>query len=317
MSASRSNSNRPSKQIKNKPRTCYLSAAPRINLKALVNVLEEKGMTPALTSALRSTAPTLPEENIRAISQADLFIALLSSTEENANVYFELGIAIASDVRTLLIAPMDIRLPPTVAQVPLISTDPENKEALAFAIEQVLSTRSLAQIQSDVPVSPKQYPIGSFADQLLEKLEALGDTIKEIEVVDLIKLALQKSGISIITQSPTSEHRQDVRADLAVWSDEFSPWIGNPLLIEVKVFRRGQMRLNDVVEQVRAYLQSDTTPSALILYLGEPSQQKPIPRMYLNIYALEVRELFTQLRTKSFARILTDMRNRRVHGVEV
>ncbi len=317
MSASGSDSNHPSEQIKNKQRTCYLSAAPQINLKALVDVLEEKDMTPVLTSALRSTAPTLPEENIRAISQADLFIALLSSTEENANVYFELGIAIASDVRTLLIAPMDIRLPPTVAQVPLISTDPENKEALAFAIEQVLSARTPVQFQSDVPVSPKQHPIGDFADQLLEKLDALGDTIKEIEVVDLITLALQKSGISIITQSPTPEHRQDARADLAVWSDEFSPWIGNPLLIEVKVFRRGQMRLNDVVEQVRAYLQPDTTRSALILYLGESSLQTSIPRMYLNIYSLEVRELFARLRTKSFARILIDMRNRRVHGVEV
>lgn len=322
MSASGSDPNRPSEQIKNKQRTCYLSAAPQINLKALVDVLEEKDMTPVLTSALRSTATTLPEENIRAISQADLFIALLSSTEENANVYFELGIAIASEVRTLLIAPMDIHLPPTVAQVPLICTDPEDKEALAFAIEQVLSAQTPAKFRSDLPFSPKQHPIGDFADKLLERLDALGDKIKEIEVVDLVKLALQESGISIITQSPTPivERRQDAkaaRADLALWSDEFSPWIGNPLLIEVKVFRQGRIRISDVVEQVLAYLQPDATRSALILYLGEPSLQTLSPRIYPSIFYMEVRELFTQLRTKSFARILIDMRNRRVHGVEV
>ena len=316
MSGSGSDPNRTSEQIK-KQRTCYLSAAPQINLKALVDVLEEKGMTPALTSALRSTTTTLPGENIRAISQADLFIALLSSTEENANVYFELGIATASEVRTLLIAPMDIHLPPTIAQIPLISTNPENKEALAFAIEQVLSTQAPAQFTTDIPVSPKQHPIGDVADQLLERLSALGDTIKEIEVVDLIKLGLQESGISIITQSPTPEYRQDVRVDLAVWSDEFSPWIGNPLLIEVKVFRHGGIQISDAVEQVLAYLQPDATRSALILYLGESSQQTISPRMYPNIFSMEVRELFARLRTKSFARILIDMRNRRVHGVEV
>ena len=319
MSGSGSDPNRTSEQIKNKQRICYLSAAPQINLKALVDVLQEKGMTPALTSELRSTATTFPGENIRAISQADLFIALLSSTEENANVYFELGIAMAGEVRTLLIAPMDIHLPPTIAQVPLICTDPENKETLAFAIEQVLSARTPAQIRSDVPFSPKQHPIGNFADKLLEQLDALGDKIKEIEVVDLIKLALQESGISIITKSPapTVEHLQDAKADLAIWSDEFSPWIGNPLLIEVKVFRHGQIRINDLIDQVLAYLQPDATRSALILYLGEPSSQTLSPRMYPNIFSMEVRELFTQLRTKSFARILIDMRNRRVHGVEV
>jgi hypothetical protein len=292
---------------------------PQINLKALVGVLEEKDMIPVLTSVLHSTATTLLEENIRAISQADLFIALLSSTEENAHVFFELGIAIASKVRTLLIAPMDIRLPPNIAQVPLICTDPENKGALAFAIEQVLSPRTPTKFRSDLSFRPKQQPIGDFADKLLERLDELGDKIQEIEVVDLVKLALQESGISIITQSatPIVEHRQVARADLALWSDEFSPWIGNPLLIEVKVFRQKQMGIGDVVEQVLAYLQPDTFRSALILYTGEPSLQTLSPRMYPNIFYMEVRELFTQLRTKSFAQILIDMRNRRVHGVEV
>jgi hypothetical protein len=319
MSASGSDPNRSSKQIENIQHICYLSAAPQINLKALVDVLEEKNMTPVLTSALHSTATTLLEENIRAISQADLFIALLSSTEENAHVYFELGIAIASKVRTLLITPLEIRLPPNIAQVPLICTDPQNKGALAFAIEQALSSRTPTISRSDLSFRSKQQPIGDFADKLLERLDELGDKIQEIEVVDLVKLALQESGISIITQSPIPmvEPRQAVRADLALWSDALSPWIGNPLLIEVKVFRQKQIAISDIVEHVLAYLRPDTTRSALILYIGEPSLQSLSPRMYPYIFYMEVRQLFTQLRMKSFAQILIDMRNRRVHGVEV
>lgn len=319
MNASGSGPNRSSKHIKSKQHTCYLSAAPQINLKTLVGVLKEKDMTPVLTSALHSAATTLLEENIRAISQADLFIALLSSTEENAHVYFELGIAIASKVRALLITPMDVRLPPNIAQVPLICIDPENKGALAFAIEQVLSARTPTKFRSDLSFRSKQQPIGDFAYNLLERLDALGDKIKEEEVVELVKRALQESGISIITQSPTPivEQRHVARADLALWSDEFSPWIGNPLLIEVKVFRQKHLGMGDTVEQVVASLQPDSAHSALILYLGEPSLQTFSPRMYPNIFYMEVRELFTRLRTKSFARILIDMRNRRAHGVEV
>jgi hypothetical protein len=325
MSASEPVPSHSPKYEENKGRTCYVSAAPQINLQALIELLEEQDLKPVLTSALYPTATTLLEENIKAISHTDLFIALLSSTEENAHVYFELGIAIASSVRTLLITPMDIHLPPNIAQVPLICTSPENKGAIEFAIEQVFSAPVPTQFRSDLSSRPKLQPIGDFSSQLLKRLDALGDKVKETEIIDLVMLALREGGISIIAQSPTPmaeqsqmvEHPQDVRADLAIWSDDFNSWIGNPLLIEVKVFRQKQWQIDEFVEQVLAYLGPGNARSALILYVGDLSSQTLPPRMYPNIYYMDVRELFTKLRTKSFAQILIDMRNRRVHGVEV
>src|SRR6266487_29218 len=320
MSASNSVPNHSLKGTKNKRRTCYISAAPQINLQALIDLLEEKDLKPILTSALHSTATTLLEENIRAISHADLFIALLSSTEENAHVYFELGIAVANDVRTLLITPMDIRLPPNIAQVPLICTDPENKGAIEFAIEQVFSAPAPTKFRSDLSSRSKQHPIGDFSSQLLERLDSLGDKFRETEIVDLVMLALQEGGVSIIARSPATLKAGQTRnfsADLAIWSDDFNPWIGNPLLLEVKAFKQKHVQIDDVVEQVLTYLQPNNARSALILYVGEPSLQTLSPQAYPNVFYMEVRELFVRLQTKSFAQILIDMRNRRIHGVEI
>ncbi len=93
-------------------RICYLSAPSHINLKTLRHILAARGIRSVLPSELPSTATTILGEITKAISEADIFVAVLDSEQGNVHVYFELGIAVASGVRVLLLAPREVLLPP-------------------------------------------------------------------------------------------------------------------------------------------------------------------------------------------------------------
>ena len=166
----------------------------------------------------------------------------------------------------------------------------------------------------------KGQPIGDLANEFLEKLEALGEHGREDEIEQLIALALEKSGYSIIAQNPLlSGGKYGKRPDFIVWSDEFGPWIGNPLIIEVKRTLKGKRGCIDAVQQVLSYLQLSQTRSALIMYVNKTP---PLDSFNLssisppNIFFLDIHELLTAIRTKSFARIMVDLRNRRIHGTD-
>src|SRR5258708_17303461 len=128
--------------------------------------------------------------------------------------------------------------------------------------------------------------------------------------------ALEKSVYSIDGNNSRLGPDKSVRSpDLVVWSDEFGPWIGNPLIIEVRRYFRGKVNWSDIVEQVLTYLQLSQTRSALILY----ATPQVIPSNVLsqfppNIFFLSIHQFFAAMHTKSFAEIMVDLRNRRVHG---
>lgn len=302
-----------------KARTCFLAAPINIDLKAIEELLVARQIQPIVSADLSSTASTFLEGVVNAISNADLFIAVLSSEQHNNNVYIELGIAIAKESRILILAPLDVPLTLDIAEIPAIRTDVTNRNAINFMLDQVLvAPPRKYRPQLSVSTPQKGQPIGELANELLEKLDAPREQIREDEIIQLVMLALQKSGSSTIANNPLlGDSKFTRRADLIVWSDEFGPWIGNPLIIEVKRTLTGH-NYNNTVQQVLGYLQLSQTRSALILYANmTPSIGNLSPLYPPNIFFLDVHDLLSAMRTKSFAQVMIDLRNRLVHGIDV
>lgn len=221
-----------------KARTCYLAASASTELQTIEQLLVERGFQPIVSADLLSTALTFLEGTVNAISTADLFIAVLSSDENNDNVYIELGIAIAKECRILIVAPPSISMMVNIAELPTIRVDASNNEAIGFMLDQIL-TAPLRKFRPQLPVSVPQggHAIGDFADELEKDLATLGEKAPEVAITQLVMLALEKSGYSIVANSPVIGQGKNVgHPDLVVWSDEFGPWIGNPLIIEVKTY---------------------------------------------------------------------------------
>ncbi len=300
-------------------RTCYLAAPINTDLKELEKLLVERQIRPIVSADISSVATTFLGGTVDAISTADLFIAILSSEQSNDNVYVELGIAIAKERRILIIAPSNGPLMVNIAELPIVRATITNYDDISLMLDQVLMA-PLRKFKPPLPIPTVQVgqPIGDFADELEEKLVALGIQVRETEIIQLIRLALEKSGYTIIANNPLIGHGKNVgHPDLIVWSDEFGPWIGTPLIIEVKSSFRKQINWSEAAQQVLEYLQLSQTRSGLVLYTSTQTFPNNIVSQFPpNIFFLSVHQLFTAMRTKSFAEIMVDLRNRRVHGID-
>ncbi|SRR5579883_919044 len=301
------------KDMSPQTRRCYISAPLNTDLKALEKLLRERQIEPILSADLTSEAITLLGGIVNVIATADLVIAIVDEEQKNANVYLELGVALGMGCRILLIAPPDKPLMVDIAELPAVRTDTTNREAIGLMLDQVLlSPPRRLTAQPSIPVSQKGQPLGAFADELLEQLNALSDRGRELEIVQLVREILEKSGYTTIATNPLLESGR--RADIVVWSEEFGPWIGNPLLIEVKKVA-GRRDWKGMVDQVLNYLQVSQTRSALILYAKTADTPDISPSITPpNIFILDIQQLLTAMRTKSFAKVMIDLRNRRVHG---
>lgn len=185
------------------PRTCYIAAPINTDLKSIEELLVERGIQPIVSADLSSTASTFLEGVANAISNADLFIAILNPKQRNDNVYIELGMAIAKERRILILASLDVPLMVDIAEIPAIRTDVTNRNAISFMLDQVLATPP-RKYRPQLPeaVTYKGQPIGELANELLDKLEAAGEQVREDEIVQLVILALQNSGYSTIANNP-------------------------------------------------------------------------------------------------------------------
>ena len=308
-------------------RTCYLSTSANIDLSTITELLAERQIQVILSADLSPTASTFLEGLVNVISDADLFIAVLSPNQNNDQVYFELGIAVANERRILVLAPPGVLPPLDIAEIPSIRADATNRDAISFMLDQVLETPS-RKYRSQLPwfTAGKSQPIGDLADEILAKLDARGKQMTEVEIVGLLAQALRKSVPSHIVESPLLIDQNDcvlgqvksaMRPDLMVWSDELGPWIGSPLIIEVRRTLRGEKDCSEVVQQTLSFLQVSRTRSALIIYVSKASSVGNFLSLSPpNVFFLDIHELLNAMRTKSFARVMIDLRNRRVHGIK-
>ncbi len=294
-----------------KARTCYVAASIDSNLIPIEELLAERQIHLIVSADLSLTATTFLESTVRAISAAELFIAVLNSEQRNDNIYVELGIAIAKECRILIVTPPGQSLMVDIAELPAVRADVTNRDAIGFMLDQVLmGPPRKFRHQLPMPITQKGQPIGDFADELLA---TLNQNVHERELIHLLVLALEKSGYPTLAHESLLESGR--RADLIIWSNEFGPWIGNPLIIEVKETFDTKVNWNAIVQQMLRYLQLSQTRSALILYANTkiiPDNLSSIAPP--NIFFLDIHQLFNAMRVKSFAEVMIDLRNRRVHG---
>src|SRR6266581_2834120 len=162
-----SDSNATMETIANTPqaRTCYIAAPLNTDLKALEKLLVERQIQPIVSADLSSEAITLLGGIVNVIATADLFVAILNEEQGNANIYLELGIALGTGCRILIIAPPERPLMVDIAELPAVRADITNLEAISLMLDQVLLSppRKFRSQQLPMPVTQKGQPIGDFA----------------------------------------------------------------------------------------------------------------------------------------------------------
>jgi hypothetical protein len=248
----------------------------------------------------------------RKIGDVDLVIGVLTSERRSQWILFELGQAAALGRQIVLIAP------PKLAEVPshlkrflVIRAGPKNRGAIDFALDQILASPE----RSKTPpiASPSKPALGSDADPIITDLRWAIESNDYRGVERVVVQALRGSGAEIVSEASNP----DLGADIAVWSDALQTFVGNPLLIEVKSRIHGADELRRAANQLFAAVTSRGGNWGLLLYGQGPQDLALSPKgLPPTVLVYSIGELIEQLRTRSFAEVIRDLRNRRVHGGE-
>jgi hypothetical protein len=291
--------------------TCFVSAPQGISLEVLRESLLAHNIRPLIPQEL-SAGTDWASELQRELTQADLVIGILPTGRQSAWVLFELGQAWALGRRILVIAPPGSEpVPLTLQRLLVLRITPNNRQAIDFALDQLLSAPP-ETVTKETRKPFQSIGLGAQADLLLARLDQLPQTSGAQDFEKLVSEAIRGSGTDVVVESP----ERDRGADLAIWSDVLESFVGNPLLVEVKLKIRTKTKAGEIFKQLSSYLGASDTRWALLVYGDGPA---PEDRFWHscppNILLMPARALLEALRTRTFPEIVRDLRNRRVHSV--
>ena len=301
----------PRKQL-TKP-ICYLASSPSINVRPLHKVLLKKGVE--IKNAAELIAGKSILEGIHGnIRESDFVIGVLGTTQTDANVYFELGIAYGLRKRILIFATdKNENLPFDFGHHFTIRSELSNSEAVEFAIEQILEAppkKSVKKPKSNSKVLSKS--IGKKADSFLLRLKNLNDSNFDYDfsLEYFVNELLNDCGVEVVSQAPVAKKM----VDFAVWSDELEPTIGNPLLIEVK---QNLIRKSDFVRtvtQIHNLMIQTGGLYGLVLYQKGINREDIINTKLPNtVITIRLDDFINLLRDHSFAEVILKQRNSLSH----
>ncbi len=293
-------------------KTCFVLAPRGIPLEILRESLLAHDIRPLIPQEL-SAGTDWPSELQRQLVQADLVIGILPTGRQSAWVLFELGQAWAVGRRILVIAPPGSEpVPSTLQRLLVLRIAPDNRQAIDFALDQLLSAPPEPPAKEEARKPFESMVLGTQADSLLARLDQSLHSGGAQDFEKTVSDAIRGSGTDVVVESP----ERDRGADLAVWSDVLEPFVGNPLLIEVKLKIQTKAKAGEVFKQLSSYLGASDIRWALLLYGdGPPPEDRFWRSCPPNILLMSARVLLEGLRTRTFPEIVRDLRNRRVHSV--
>lgn len=251
---------------KRKRHAAFISAPFFIDTNVLVQVLKDRDVEPIRLDEMES-GQRLQELVRKSINRADFVIAVLGDL--NPNVLFELGVATGLGKHVLVLGSPKHLMPADLAGMTYLRADPadpRDREAIEFGLDQLLSAPS-SKRTPQVSRGRKTRAIGKSADKLMEELKILREDNggREADLVRIISEAIEKSGVS--TVSKESPLRSARTGDLAVWSDDLEPWIGNPMIIQVKQRLTSKRDLEKAIQDLSTALDETRSRRCLLVYL--------------------------------------------------
>jgi hypothetical protein len=286
--------------------TAFITASNSVDTSVVREALRERGYAPFALDEVEARGRSIPELLQEYVSKADLVVAVIGDDPTTKNVYYELGFAQAWDRRVLALTPSG--LDPQPRGIVCLRIDPANREAIDFGLDVILSAPK-ERSRSARGDGFLTRPIGDLADELLDRFRRDRDTITGVEIREIVTRAIKASGVSVVSQSITD---LSGAPDLAVWSDDFEPWLGNPLLVGIRRDLGGN-DFHRAVSQLSDHLNASTAPWGLLVCGDlriDPGMNDLIPP---RLIVVSLAQFLVSLKTTGLGNYLLHKRNARVH----
>ena len=247
-----------------KQKTAYVTGPPLVDMGIVRRVLEAKGVKTFSPDELEVPSPTLTDAMREALERADLVVAVVDATKESNLVFYEIGLAQASGKPAVVLLTQDAPLDTWIAcGVPTLRFDPMNPSSLEYGLD--LALTSMPRDLKSRRIAEKQtHPISEDAPRLLSQLRERDGQLTETEFENVIVEAIRASGVQIISSGVPTHHG----IDFAVWSNDLSPWMINPLLIQLKLRPSTPFDLSASSMHLRYAIHSGGMLWGLLIYHG-------------------------------------------------
>lgn len=296
-------------------RRCFIAARFETDIWPLRQVLVNHGIDSVIAYEEPPIGASIGETVMALMESVDLVVAVLDDPSATANVYIEIGYAVAMNKRVLVLVGREFEdVPADLKSTFYVRAAPSDTEAVSFAIRQLLAAPA-RQVHRTDRLTSTTHPIGSRASELVAQL---GHDLDEWQLLDIVVKAVSASGASVNLESEAREDeglaRKIPRSDLAVWSDDIVSMSGAPLLVEVVKHLPSNGAARALAHRLRSYLQVTSSGWALVLYLEGPSvgdiNTPPLPQVIF----MRIEDFLMHLGTNGLATVVRQQRNFAVHG---
>jgi hypothetical protein len=289
----------------------FISAPASVDTSKLRATLEDRGFDPFTLEDAEAGGRSISDLINDSIDRADLVLVVIPHHgTRHPNVFVELGYALAKKKRILALVPPDEEL--LLGDVPYLRTELDNQEAIGFGLDQLLAApKGKGKAKSRKDGVKKTEPLGAAADRLLEEVRANRGQMTEREFLDIVRRAIEESGVSTLVSEPAAA---DHGVDLAVWSDDLEPLIRNPVVIELKSRLRGKKHLEQAIAQLARALDMTRTQLGLLIYTasGGDIAEELVHDPRVLVFSLE--DFLSLLKVNGFGDLVRRARNVRVHS---
>lgn len=287
---------------------CFIAANARSDLGPIRRLLRERRVDAVLAHEAALPGMTVAGKVTSLITESDLMVAILDQGKSTANITFEIGYAFALNKKILIIAPPGADLPADLTALFFIRATPDNADAIGFALDQLLAAPT-KQGRSPAGLGAAGRPIGGLADVLLSRLKVALAADKTSELEQIVLDAIRAGSPTVVVDVPEKAFG---RPDVAVWSDDLEPWVGNPLLIEVRA-RLGGNAAQLTRRQLESYIEISDSRWMLVLYADGPPQDKALSLSSPPVLFMRLDHFLESLRIHSLADTLRPLRNAAIH----
>jgi hypothetical protein len=292
-----------------RPNAAYISAPAGVDTRPIRQALESRGVRTFSPDQLDLPGMRLPDILREAVRRADLVVAVVDPTVASNFVYYEVGYAEGMNKPAFVLLTEDASPSLWVSGgVPYFRFDPANPAALDFAVSQILEIAHHGTKPATSPLK-RTRPLGDRVDALLAQLTARGEDISTEDLASIIRSAIEESGVTTISAGDA----RDRGIDFAVWSDDLSPWVGNPIAIELRRVLPSRTAALAILAQMARGMERGDMPWGLLIYVHSATNLDnvtPVP----NIILMSAQEFLQSLRATSFGDLIRRLRNQRVHG---
>lgn len=284
-------------------RRCFISAKYGVELGTLQRVLDEVNVEWAWARSSPHGA-TVVEAVTQAIKRADFVLGVLADGDVNANVMFEVGIAIGLETPVLLLMTGKKPLPFDLAPFRHFNTDLQDAKLLSLQLD--LFLRSLATPKNDKrrQGNPSSGRINRIQDQPAPKL--LDSALEQN-----IATAIHRSGGRVTIPS---RYGQMLTPNLLMWLPEVDSELFNPAAIEAKE-TIGAHDLPTLQHRLGEFVRNSNMGCGLIV-VNSVNLARNLAKIkpYPFIFVIGLADFKSRLEQRELASWIRQERNRLAHG---